>query len=193
MRKPIRPKSWSICRSRFDIRYEGAATAFSGCAPRFPRCLRPPAFGHGKVKADLDLRNSKFFTGSPNSKAFPKPPSCSRCASPPSARMFRNWKRLRRQAVLSHARPGQFDATGRLLAEHAKILLAFKREMRAAVEQFHGTLSGELWVGGSSIPGEYLLPPSSARSRKNIPRQTDSAHSRFRRDHRRSCSTAKSS
>jgi DNA-binding transcriptional LysR family regulator len=48
---------------------------------------------------------------------------------------------------------------GQLLLERAKNLLAFKRETVAAVEQFHGTLSGELWVGGSNIPGEYLLPP----------------------------------
>ena len=58
---------------------------------------------------------------------------------------------------------------GRLLAERAKTLLAFKREMRAAVEQFHGTLSGELWVGGSSIPGEYLLPQKLGEFTKKYP------------------------
>jgi hypothetical protein len=30
-----------------------------------------------------------------------------------------------------------------------------QRETVAAVEQFQGTLSGELWVGGSNIPGQY--------------------------------------
>ncbi len=56
--------------------------------------------------------------------------------------------------------PGKVSLTplGQMLADRAKNLLAFKREMLAAVEQFHGTLSGELWVGGSNIPGEYLLP-----------------------------------
>jgi len=56
--------------------------------------------------------------------------------------------------------PGKVSLTplGQMLAERAKILLSFKREMVVAVEQFHGTLSGELWVGGSNIPGEYLLP-----------------------------------
>jgi DNA-binding transcriptional LysR family regulator len=48
---------------------------------------------------------------------------------------------------------------GRLLLERAKNLLEFKRETIAALEQFQGTLSGELWVGGSNIPGQYLLPP----------------------------------
>jgi len=39
----------------------------------------------------------------------------------------------------------------------------------AAVEQFHGTLSGELWVGGSSIPGEYLLPQKLGEFVKKYP------------------------
>jgi DNA-binding transcriptional LysR family regulator len=37
------------------------------------------------------------------------------------------------------------------------------------VEQFHGTLSGELWVGGSNIPGEYLLPPKLGAFTKKYP------------------------
>jgi DNA-binding transcriptional LysR family regulator len=56
--------------------------------------------------------------------------------------------------------PGKVSLTplGQLLAEKARTLLAFKRETVAAVEQFQGKLIGELWVGGSNIPGEYLLP-----------------------------------
>ena len=44
------------------------------------------------------------------------------------------------------------------MVEQARNLLAFKRDTVAKIEQFHGTLSGELWIGGSNIPGEYLLP-----------------------------------
>ena len=65
--------------------------------------------------------------------------------------------------------PGKVSLTplGQMLADRAKSLLAFKRETVAAVEQFHGTLTGELWVGGSNIPGEYLLPQKlGAFSRK---------------------------
>jgi len=57
--------------------------------------------------------------------------------------------------------PGKVSLTplGLLLSERARVLLSFKRETVAAVEQFQGKLIGELWVGGSNIPGEYLLPP----------------------------------
>ena len=58
---------------------------------------------------------------------------------------------------------------GQLLADRAKALLAFKREAVAAVEQFHGTLSGELWIGGSNIPGEYLLPQKLGAFTKKYP------------------------
>ena len=37
-------------------------------------------------------------------------------------------------------------------------MLALSREARQALDQFQGRLSGQLVVGGSTIPGEYLLP-----------------------------------
>jgi DNA-binding transcriptional LysR family regulator len=67
--------------------------------------------------------------------------------------------------------PGKVSLTplGQMLADRAKNLLAFKRETLAAVEQFHGTLSGELWIGGSNIPGEYLLPQKLGAFVKRYP------------------------
>ena len=68
--------------------------------------------------------------------------------------------------------PGKVSLTplGHMLAERAKNLLAFKRDTLAAVEQFHGTLTGELWVGGSNIPGEYLLPQKLGAFVNKFPR-----------------------
>ena len=59
---------------------------------------------------------------------------------------------------------------GILLLEQAKDLLAFKRETVAKIERFHGSLSGELWIGGSNIPGEYLLPQKLGSFIKKHPR-----------------------
>jgi DNA-binding transcriptional LysR family regulator len=47
---------------------------------------------------------------------------------------------------------------GQLLLGYAKRLLALGREARQAMDQFQGRLLGELVVGGSTIPGEYVLP-----------------------------------
>lgn len=114
----------------------------------------------GKVKADLDLRKLEIFYWVAELKSFSQ-----------AAELLS----LRQPTVSAHVQELEEDSAGKLLyrihgrvsltplgellMERAKTLLAFKREMRAAVEQFHGTLSGELWVGGSNIPGEYLLPP----------------------------------
>ncbi|HEY7366497.1 MAG TPA: selenium metabolism-associated LysR family transcriptional regulator [Methylomirabilota bacterium] len=47
---------------------------------------------------------------------------------------------------------------GQLLLGYAHRILALMREARQAVDRFQGRLLGELIVGGSTIPGEYILP-----------------------------------
>jgi DNA-binding transcriptional LysR family regulator len=47
---------------------------------------------------------------------------------------------------------------GTLLLGYARRLLALAREAAQAIEQFQGRVSGELTIGGSSIPGEYIVP-----------------------------------
>ena len=47
---------------------------------------------------------------------------------------------------------------GQLLLGYAHRMLALSREAHQALERFQGRMSGELIVGGSTIPGEYVLP-----------------------------------
>jgi DNA-binding transcriptional LysR family regulator len=47
---------------------------------------------------------------------------------------------------------------GTLLLGYAQRILALSREAAQAIAQFQGRMSGELVVGGSTIPGEYVLP-----------------------------------
>ena len=47
---------------------------------------------------------------------------------------------------------------GQLLIGYAQRMLTLAREARQAIDQFQGRLSGELVIGGSTIPGEYVLP-----------------------------------
>lgn len=47
---------------------------------------------------------------------------------------------------------------GRLLLGYARRMLTLVQEARQAIDQFQGRLRGELTVGGSTIPGEYVLP-----------------------------------
>src|SRR5256884_4416779 len=59
--------------------------------------------------------------------------------------------------------------TGRLLLGYARRMLALQREARQALDQFQGRMSGELVVGGSTIPGEYVLPALIGRFKGKYP------------------------
>ncbi|MBI4561511.1 MAG: LysR family transcriptional regulator [Candidatus Rokubacteria bacterium] len=58
---------------------------------------------------------------------------------------------------------------GQLLLSYAQRILELRREARQALEQFHGRMSGELVVGASTIPGEYVLPSLIGRFKEKYP------------------------
>ena len=58
---------------------------------------------------------------------------------------------------------------GDLLLGYARRILTLAAEARQAVDQFQGRMSGELIVGGSTIPGEYVLPGVIAEFRAKYP------------------------
>lgn len=113
----------------------------------------------GKLKGNLDLHKLEIFYWVAELKNFSQAAEHLSLRQPTvSAHVQELEKAL--GGNLLYRIPGKVSLTplGQLLAEKARTLLAFKRETVAAVEQFQGKLIGELWVGGSNIPGEYLLP-----------------------------------
>ena len=58
---------------------------------------------------------------------------------------------------------------GTLLLGYARRMLTLSREARQAIEQFQGRVSGELVLGGSTIPGEYVLPALIGAFRTKYP------------------------
>jgi DNA-binding transcriptional LysR family regulator len=58
--------------------------------------------------------------------------------------------RLGRQVVPTRA--------GDILYDYARRILNLRREATRALEQYRGKISGELELGGSTIPGQYILP-----------------------------------
>ena len=124
----------------------------------------------GKLKADLDLHKLEIFYWVAEHKSFSQAAALLSLRQPTISAHVQELEKAVGGKLLYRI-PGKVSLTplGQLLAERAKKLLAFKRETIAAVEQFHGTLSGELWVGGSSIPGEYLLPQKLGEFNKKYP------------------------
>lgn len=124
-----------------------------------------------KLKANLDLHKLEIFYWVAEHKSFSQAAGLLSLSQPTVSAHIQELE----QSVggkLLYRIPGKVSLTplGQMVAERAKHLLAFKRETVAAIEQFHGTLSGELWVGGSSIPGEYLLPSKLGQFTKKYPR-----------------------
>lgn len=58
--------------------------------------------------------------------------------------------RLSKEAVTTKA--------GELLYDYARKILAVGDEIEAAISEFNGKIKGKLLIGGSTIPGGYLLP-----------------------------------
>jgi DNA-binding transcriptional LysR family regulator len=48
---------------------------------------------------------------------------------------------------------------GRFLYEHAGPILALKRDLSDRMDAFLNRIEGDLTIGASSVPGEFLLPP----------------------------------
>jgi len=124
-----------------------------------------------KIKADLDLHKLEIFYWVAEHKSFSQAAELLSLRQPTVSAHVQELEKAVGGKLLYRI-PGKVSLTplGLMLAERAKNLLAFKRETVAAVEQFHGTLSGELWVGGSSIPGEYLLPQKLGEFTKKYPK-----------------------
>ena len=60
-------------------------------------------------------------------------------------------------------------AAGKLLHEHATRLLDMKENARLELEGFLGLEKGDISMGGSTIPGEYILPKLISRFNRKYP------------------------
>ena len=58
---------------------------------------------------------------------------------------------------------------GELLYGYAKQVLALRGQALQALEDYKGSLKGHLVIGGSNVPGEYVLPPLLARFKSRYP------------------------
>ena len=124
-----------------------------------------------KLKSDLDLHKLEVFYRVAELKSFSEAAHRLALKQPTVSAHVQELEEAL-SGKLFYRIPGKVSLTplGLLLVEKAKDLLAFKQETIAAIEQFHGTLSGELWIGGSNIPGEYLLPQKLGKFIKQYPR-----------------------
>jgi DNA-binding transcriptional LysR family regulator len=112
-----------------------------------------------KTKADLDLHKLEIFYWVAELKSFSQAAEHLSLRQPTVSSHVQELEKAVGGKLLNRVH-GEVSLTplGTLLAEKARDLVAFKRDTLAVVEQFHGEFSGELSIGGSNIPGEYVLP-----------------------------------
>lgn len=58
---------------------------------------------------------------------------------------------------------------GQLLYKYARKLIALQNETESVMADYHGKMRGHLLIGGSTIPGEYILPKVIGRYTADYP------------------------
>lgn len=120
---------------------------------------------------DFDLRQLEIFRKVVDLKSFSKAAEAVFLAQASVSERITNLEngvgtrlldRLGREVVPTRA--------GEILYKHAALLLEMKRTACLEMEGFLGIRQGELAMGGSTIPGEYILPEIIGRFGKSYPR-----------------------
>ena len=110
-------------------------------------------------KIDFDLRQLEIFCKVVDLKSFSKAADAVFLAQASVSERISNLEksvgtllldRMGRQIIPTKA--------GELLYKHAVIMLDMKKIARLEMEKFLGLRQGEILLGGSTIPGEYILP-----------------------------------
>lgn len=110
-------------------------------------------------KIDFDLRQLEIFCKVVDLKSFSKAADAVFLAQASVSERISNLEksigtllldRMGRQIIPTKA--------GELLYKHAVLMLDMKKTARLEMEKFLGLRQGEIMLGGSTIPGEYILP-----------------------------------
>ena len=112
-----------------------------------------------RSKNDLDLRKLELFYWVAELKSFSRAAEHLSLRQPTVSAHVRELEETLGTKILNRV-GGEVTPTalGQLLLDQARALLALKRETLGALDHFQGKVKGELMIGGSNIPGEYILP-----------------------------------
>ena len=121
-------------------------------------------------RIDFDLRQLEIFSKVVELRSFSKAANAVFLAQASVSERIANLEkaigtklidRLGRQILPTRA--------GELLYKHAVLLLDMKRTARLEMENFLGVKQGDIRLGGSTIPGEYILPEVIGRFYRKYP------------------------
>ncbi|NLD38814.1 MAG: LysR family transcriptional regulator [Desulfatiglans sp.] len=122
------------------------------------------------LKIDFDLRQLEIFCRVVELKSFSRAADAVFLAQASVSERIANLEkgvgtvlldRMGRQIVPTKA--------GELLYKHATRMLDMKKSVKLEMEKFLGLKQGEILLGGSTIPGEYILPRMIGRFYEQYP------------------------
>jgi DNA-binding transcriptional LysR family regulator len=117
------------------------------------------SFKHKIPSIDFDFRQLEIFCKVVELKSFSKAADAVFLAQPSvSERIATLESRVGTQLLDRLGRQVVPTAAGKLLYNHACSLLDMKKHARNEMQDFLGIKKGEIHMGGSTIPGEYILP-----------------------------------
>ena len=118
----------------------------------------------------MDLRKLEVFCKVYELKSFSRAGKACLLSQPTVSEHIRHlethldvrlFDRLGREVVPTRA--------GEILYNYARRMLNLKREAGQTLERYRGKMSGDLELGGSTIPGQYILPSLIGRFREDFP------------------------
>ena len=118
----------------------------------------------------MDLWQLKIFCSVVEHKSFSKAGEAVHLSQPTVSSHIKDLEahfgcrlidRLSKEAVATQA--------GSLLYDYARRLIALKEETETALAEFQGKIRGKLTVGGSTIPGGFILPQIIGRFSRSYP------------------------
>lgn len=126
--------------------------------------------GGPAVAGAMDLRHLEIFAKVAELGSFSKAAEALFLTQPTVSEHIRGLEQYLGVRLLDRLGRGAAPTkAGQLLLGYARRILELHREARQALEQFQGRMGGELVVGASTIPGEYVLPAVIGRFKEKYP------------------------
>ncbi|MBW2028431.1 MAG: LysR family transcriptional regulator [Deltaproteobacteria bacterium] len=122
------------------------------------------------AQIDFDLRHLEVFKKVVESRSFSKAAKALKMAQPSVSERVSNLEKMVGMRLLDRlGRNVVPTKAGELVFKHAVTLLQMKRAACMEIQAFLGLKQGEVHIGGSTIPGEYVLPKLFRSFREKFP------------------------
>ncbi|RLB41253.1 MAG: LysR family transcriptional regulator [Deltaproteobacteria bacterium] len=129
-----------------------------------------PKKRHTRPSIDFDLRQLEIFCKVVELKSFSRAAEAVYLAQASVSERIATLEAMVGAKLLDRlGRTVVPTAAGEMLYKHALSLLELKRKVCLEMEDFLGIKRGEIRVGGSTIPGEYILPRIIGKFHREFP------------------------